>query len=48
LSFWQGSKKPKAQMVRPPFAGGDALHAIQEVALDLKAHAADPGDRVAC
>src|SRR5688572_12483437 len=44
-SMGQGIEK--ARMVRPPFVGGDALHAIQEVALDFKAHATDPGDRVA-
>ncbi|HEY5883245.1 MAG TPA: hypothetical protein VIT88_01080 [Pyrinomonadaceae bacterium] len=47
LSHGQQKTKPEARMVRPPFEGGDALHAIQEVALDLKAHAAGIGDRVA-
>ena len=37
----------KARMVREPFAGGDVLHAIQEVALDFKAQASGAGDRVA-
>lgn len=43
----QDSKKSEARMVRGAFLGGDALHAIQEVALDLKAHASGAGDRVA-
>ena len=47
LSIEQSSQKAKAKMMRTPFAGGDALHAIQEVALDFKEHATDPGDRVA-
>lgn len=47
--FSQGQDTPKieAKMVRGPFAGGDSVHAIQEVALDLKGQATDPGDRVA-
>ena len=47
LSYGQNTKKADARMVREPFAGGDALHAIQEVALDLKAQATGIGDRVA-
>lgn len=43
----QDRNQSEAKMVRGPFAGGDALHVIQEVALDLKARVADAGDRVA-
>lgn len=46
LSHGQDITKTEARMVREPFVGGDALHAIQEVALDLKAHASGPEDRV--
>jgi hypothetical protein len=45
-SLGQNRTEIEAQMVRAPFAGGDALHAIQEVALDLKAQAGAE-DRVA-
>jgi hypothetical protein len=47
FSHGQDIKKNEAKMVREPFAGGDALHAIQEVALDLKEHASGADDRVA-
>ena len=49
VAFVHGQNKPKveATMVRGAFAGGDAGHAIQEVALDLKGRVADAGDRVA-
>lgn len=46
LSHGQDTPKAEAKMVREPFAGGDAAHAIQEVALDLKAQASGPEDRV--
>ena len=47
VSLSMGQDSAKAKMVRAPFFGGDALHAIQEVALDFKEHATDPADRVA-
>jgi len=47
LSHGQDTTKIEAKMVREPFAGGDALHAIQEAALDLKEHASGAEDRVA-
>ena len=47
LVHGQGATKGEARMVRDAFVGGDSLHAIQEVALDLKAHATGAGDRVA-
>ena len=47
LVHGQGATKIEARMVRGAFVGGDALHAIQEVALDLKAQATGPEDRVA-
>jgi hypothetical protein len=43
----QAASKIEARMVRGAFAGGDVQHAIQEVALDLKAQATGAGDRVA-
>jgi hypothetical protein len=47
LVHGQDRQAVKSRMVREPFAGGDVLHAIQEVALDFKAQASGAGDRVA-
>lgn len=47
LSPGQESRQGEAKLVRSPFAGGDALHAIQEAALDLKEYASGAEDRVA-
>jgi len=43
----QESGQVEAKLVRSAFAGGDALHVIQEVALDLKEYASGAEDRVA-
>lgn len=43
----QESRQREARLVRSPFAGGDALHVIQEAALDLKEYASGANDTVA-
>jgi hypothetical protein len=43
----QDVRQAEAKLVRSPFAGGDALHVIQEAALDLKEYASGAEDRVA-
>jgi hypothetical protein len=43
----QEIRQAEAKLVRSPFAGGDALHIIQEAALDLKEYASGAEDRVA-
>lgn len=43
----QADKRPEAKLVRTPFVGGDAMHAIQEAALDLKGYAPGEKDAVA-
>jgi hypothetical protein len=41
LSQGQDSGQAESKLVRSPFTGGDALHVIQEAALDLKEYASE-------